>query len=432
MKDPTQPHRVKNRRPRDARRALLLFALAGWSAGPLHAGENWPQYRGPQADGHTAAPGLPLSFSETENVRWKIPVPGKAWSSPVVWDRQIWLTTATKDGKELGALCVDAESGRIVHEVVVFKPAKPQFCHPMNSYGTPTPAIENGRVYLHFGVHGTACLDTATAQTLWTRQDFACDHFRGPASSPILVDDLLVLTFDGVDVQYLVALAKTSGKTVWKRDRNITYDTPDPDYHKAYSTPAVISVSGQRQLVSPSAGATIAYVPQTGEELWRVRSGGMNAAAPPLFGNGLIYATSATGGYQLFAVRPDGRGDVTATHVAWKFAKNVPTRPAPILLGGRLFMISDAGVISCVNAITGESVWQKRLGGAFSASPLYAEGRIYFFGEEGEVPVVAAADTYQPLSNNTLGDGFMASPAVYGNSLILRSRSALYRIGQAP
>jgi len=298
----------------------------------------------------------------------------------------------------------------------------------MNSYGTPTPVIENGRIYVHFGTYGTACLDTATAKTLWTRQDFPCNHFRGPASSPVLADNLLVLTFDGVDVQYLVALDKASGKTVWKRDRNIVFDTDDTDYHKAYSTPAIITVEGRPQLVSPSAGATIAYVPHTGEEIWRVRSGGMNAAALPLFGHGLVYATSAAGGFQLFAVRPDGHGDVTDTHVAWKFAKNVPTRSSQILTGERLFMISDAGVVSCVDAKSGRAVWQHRMEGAFSASPLFAEGRVYFFGEDGEVPVVAAADQYRLLSDNRLGDGFMASPAVYHNSLVLRSRTHLYRI----
>ena len=416
----------------DSNRLLLLTLLGVWAAMPLRAGENWPQFRGPHANGQSAAQGLPVLFGEGQNVRWKTPVHGKAWSSPVVWDQQIWMSTASKDGKELGAVCIDAESGKIVHDVVVFKIAQPQFCHPMNSYGTPTPAIEKGRVYLHFGEYGTACVDTTTAKTLWTRQDFPCNHFRGPASSPIVVDDLLVLTFDGVDVQYIVGLDKLTGKTGWKRDRNTAFDTDDTDYHKAYSTPAVISVNGQQQLVSPSAGAIIAYVPKTGEEIWRVRSGGMNAAALPLFGHGLVYATSAAGGFQLFAVRPDGHGDVTDPHVAWQFDKNVPTRSSQILVGERLFMISDAGVISCVDAKSGQSVWQKRLGGAFSASPLYAEGRVYFFGEAGEVPVVAAADEYKLLANNNLGDGFMASPAVYVNSLILRSRTHLYRIEKMP
>jgi len=409
-------------------RALLWLTVVALPGGLLRASENWPQFRGPRGDGRTAARDLPVTFGEAQGVRWKTPIHGKAWSSPVVWEQQIWMTTASKDGHELGAICIDAESGRVLHDVVVFKVATPQFCHPMNSYGTSTPVIEKGRIYLHFGAHGTACLDTATAAPLWTRQDFACDHYRGAASSPIVVDGLLVLTFDGVDVQYIVALDKATGKTVWKRDRNIAYDTDDSDYKKAYSTPAVISVQGQAQLISPSAGATIAYQPLTGEEIWRVRSGGMNAAALPLFGHGLVYVTSAAGGYQLFAVRPDGRGDVTDTHVAWKFAKAVPTRSSQILVGGRLFMISDNGLLSCVDATSGKGVWQKRIGGAFSASPLFAEGRVYFFGEDGEVPVIAAADEYQLLANNRLGDGFMASPAVFGTSLILRSRTHLYRI----
>lgn len=395
---------------------------------PVKAGENWPQFRGPHANGQSTARGLPVRVGEAENLRWKTPVAGKAWSSPVVWERQIWVTTATKDGKQLGAICVDSESGRIVHDVVVFEIAEPQFCHPMNSYGTPTPVIEDGRVYVHFGVHGTACLDTATAKPLWTRQDLPCDHYRGPASSPIVVDGLLVLTFDGVDVQYLAALDKASGKTVWKRDRNIDYRLDNPDYHKAYSTPAVITVGARRQLVSPSAGATIAYLPETGEEIWRVRCGGMNAAALPLFGHGLVYATSSTGGLGLFAVRPDGRGDVTASHLAWKCSKNVPSRSSQILVGERLFMISDRGTISCLDAKSGECVWMQRVKGAYSASPLFAEGRIYFFGEDGEIPVVAAGDEFRLLADNRLGDGFMASPAVCETSLILRSRSHLYRM----
>lgn len=403
--------------------AVFLTAIA--SGAP----ENWPQFRGPGANGQSAATGLPVKFGENENVLWKTAIPGKAWSSPVVWGDRIWVTTATEDGRELGAACVDAETGRVIRQTTVFRIAEPQFCHPMNSYATPTPAIEDGRIYLHFGSHGTACLDTASADIVWSRQDMACDHFRGAASSPVLVDNLLVLTFDGVDVQYLTAMDKTTGKTVWKRNRNIAYDTDNKDYHKAYSTPALIRVGGRIQLVSPSAGATIAYEPMTGEEIWRVRSGGMNAAALPLFGHGMIFATSAAGGFQLFATRPDGKGDVTDTHVAWKYAKTVPSRSSPVLTEGRLFMISDNGMISCVDAKSGQAVWQKRTKGAFSASPLLADGKIWFFGEDGEVPVIAAAATYQPLADNRLDDGFMASPAVYQDSLVLRSRKHLYRIG---
>ena len=403
--------------------AVLSTAMAGGA-------ENWPQFRGAAANGETAAAGLPVEFGENKNILWKTAIPGKAWSSPVIWGDRIWVSTATKDGHELGAACVEAETGRIIHQITVFKLAEPQFCHPMNSYATPTPVIEEGRIYLHFGSHGSACLDTATAAVVWSRQDMPCDHYRGAASSPIVVDNLLVLTFDGVDVQYITALDKATGKTVWKRDRNIAYDTDNKDYHKAYSTPAVIRAGGRFQLVSPSAGATIAYDPPTGVEIWRVRSGGMNAAALPLYGHGMIFATSAAGGFQLFAVRPDGTGDVTDSHVVWKYKKTVPTRSSPVLAEGRLFMISDNGMMSCVDAKSGEMVWQQRVKGSFSASPLLADGKIWFFGEDGEVPVIAAAASYQALATNRLDDGFMASPAVYQNSLVLRSRKHLYRIGR--
>lgn len=409
-----------------------IFAIAAvvLSSAAARGGEDWPQFRGPHADGRTAATNLPVKFGESEGIVWKTAIRGKAWSSPVIRGDRIWVTTATEDGRELGAACVDAESGKMVHSTTVFRIAEPQFCHPMNSYATPTPVIEEGRVYLHYGSHGTACLDTATAAVVWSRRDLPCDHYRGAASSPIVVDNLLVLTFDGVDVQYLAALDKATGKTVWKHDRNITYDTDNKDYHKAYSTPAVIKADGRLQLVSPSAGATIAYDPATGEEIWRVRSGGMNAAALPLHGHGMVFATSAAGGFQLFAVRPDGKGDVTDSHVAWKYAKTVPSRSSPVLSDGRLFMISDNGMVSCVDAQSGQAVWQKRVKGAFSASPLLADGKIWFFGEDGEIPVIAAAGSYQPLADNHLDDGFMASPAVYQNSLVLRSRKHLYRIGR--
>lgn len=413
------------------RRSVILFAalVAVARVAIAHAGD-WPQFRGPTADGRTAAANLPLTFGENDQVRWKTAIPGKAWSSPVVWDKRIWLSTASEDGKQLGALRVDADSGAITLEKTVFRLDDPPYCHPMNSYATPTPVVEEGRIYLHFGSNGTACLDTATGNVLWSRRDLPCDHHRGAASSPILADGLLILTFDGVDQQYLAALDKHTGKTVWRRERGIQYETEDPDYHKAYSTPALITVAGRRQLVSPSAGATIAYEPATGVEIWRVRSGGMNAAALPLSGHGMVFATSAAGGMQLFAVKPDGTGDVTGSHVVWTCRKTVPSRSSLVLAGGRLFMISDNGMASCVDAQTGRQVWQKRLKGNFSASPLLAGDRVYFFSEEGAIPVIAAAGEFRLLAENRLDNGFMASPAVLGESLILRSRKHLYRIGR--
>ncbi len=411
-------------------RATLLLAFGAFCSA-LAAEENWPEFRGPHGDGHSDATGLPLTWSETENIRWKTPIHGKAWSSPVIWGQQVWLTTATEDGKHLYAVTVDRDSGEITRDLELFTIEKPQFCIPYNSYASSTPVIEAGRVYLHFGSAGTACLDTATGKVLWTRQDLPCNHFRGAGSSPILYGDLLILTFDGFDFQYVAALDKHTGQTVWRTDRNIQYGTDDGDAKKGYVTPTVIEFAGRKQLVSPSAGATMAFDPDSGKELWRVRSGGMNAATRPLFGHGLIYATSAAGGWQLFAVRPEGDGDISDSHVEWKFAKSVPTRSSPVLIDDLLFMVNDGGVFSCVEAKTGKAVWQKRREGAYSASPLFADGRIYFCSEEGECPVLAPEREYKELAVNKLDGSFMASPAVSGHALFLRTKTHLYRVEQA-
>ncbi len=416
-------------------RSIIIVIASLTFVANVFAHENWPEFRGPNGDGISDATGLPATFSDTENVRWKTAIHDKGWSSPVVWGDQIWLTTATEDGKQLFAICVDLNSGQITRDIKLFDIEKPQDAIAFNSYASPTPAIEAGRVYVHFGSPGTAAIDTATGQVLWTRQDLPCNHFRGAGSSPIIVDNLLVLTFDGFDYNYLVALDKRRGETVWRHDRGIDYGTRyqgNGDYHKAFSTPKVIEVDGKRQMISPSAGATIAYDPATGDELWRVKSGGMNAAARPLFAGGLVFCTAPAGGWQLFAVKPEGRGDISDTNVAWKFPKGVPSRSSPILLDGLIYMVNDGGIMSCVEAETGKLVWQYRHGGNFTASPIYADGKIYFFGEEGQAPVIEPGREYKLIAENKLEPGFMSSPAVVGKSLLLRTKTDLYRIEKTP
>ncbi len=406
----------------------LCLVLASCFAAFTSAAENWPEFRGPRGDGTTTATALPIEWSETEHITWKTPIHDRGWSSPVIWDRQLWMTTATRNGKQLFAVCVDRDTGKVTHDIQVFEIAEPQFCHAFNSYASPTPAIEAGRVYVHFGSPGTACIDTETGKILWTRQDLPCNHFRGAGSSPILYGNLLVVAFDGSDFNYVVAFDKRSGKTTWQRDRNIEYENDDGDQHKAYCTARVIKVEGRPQLVYPSAGATIAYEPQTGEEIWRVRHGGMNAASRPLYANGRLYLNSADGGFKLFALRTGGTGDVTDTHVAWKSKEGVPSRSSQLLIGDRIFMVHDRGVATCLNANTGKPIWQKRLGGDFSASPLWAAGKIYFSNQDGRTFVVAADDEFELLATNTLDDGCMASPAVYDKALFLRTEANLYRI----
>jgi outer membrane protein assembly factor BamB len=408
--------------------ALVLSAALTFAVAPGFAGENWPQFRGPNGEGITKETGLATTWSETENIVWKTPIVGKAWSSPVIWKDQIWVTNAPPDGKQLYAVCIDRNSGQIVYDIKVFEIAEPQFCYPLNSYASSTPVIEEGRAYVHFGAHGTACIDTTNGKVLWTRQDLECNHFRGPASSPILYGNLLVVAYDGYDFQYVVAFNKETGETVWKKDRNIEYGTDNGDMKKGYGTARVIDVDGIKQLVYPSAGATIAYVPESGEEIWRMNHGGMNACNTPLVGHGLLFLNSASGGFKLFAMRLGGTGDLTKTNVEWKTSQGVPSRPSTLLLDDLIFMVADNAVVTCLEAKTGKRVWNKRLEGEFSSSPIYSEGKIYFSNQDGQSFVVAASREYELLATNTLDAGCMASPAVYEKAIYLRTKEALYRI----
>lgn len=411
------------------RTTLLTCVCLSVICSTLSADENWPRFRGPRGDGHAEASNLPLTWSETENVRWKTPLPGKAWSSPVVWGDQIWLTNAPEDGKQLSAVCVDRATGRVVHNVVVFQIEEPQYCHPVNSYASPTPVIEAGRLYVHYGSHGTACLDTATAKVLWTRQDLPCNHHRGAGSSPLLYEGLVILTFDGFDQQYVVALDKQTGDTLWKADRETKFSSDNGDIMKAYGTPVVLPIGGRPLLVGTAAEVTVALDPLSGEEQWRVHHGGMNAATPPLWGDGLLYINSCAGGLGLAALRPEGQGILPQEQFAWTSKLGIPKRSGPLLIDGLITMANAGGVATCLDARTGEKVWQQRIGAKVWASPIYAEGRIYYFGSEGRMPVIQPGREFKLLAENRLDDGCMASPAVSGDALIVRTKTHLYCIG---
>jgi outer membrane protein assembly factor BamB len=409
-------------------RLLFLPGILVLLTVPTPAAEQWTQFRGPNGTGISDSKGLPTSWSEKENVAWKTKIHGKGWSSPVVWGKQVWLTTADPAGKERFALCVHRDTGKIIHDLKVFDtPKKLYTFHEFNSHASPTPVIEEGRVYVHFGSAGTACLDTKTGKPIWTRTDLHCDHWRGPGSSPILWGDLLFLTFDGHDKQFVVALNKSDGTTAWKKDRVLKYPA-DGDLKKGYSTPAVITVDGKPQLVSPSAVGTIAFDPKTGKEIWKVHHGGMNAANPPLYGNGLVYLVTGDGGFGLLAVRPTGSGDVTETHIAWKHNKAAPSRPSPLYFENFLYTVSNDGVAQCLAAKTAEQVWSRRLNGAYVASPVYADGLLYFFDQQGKGLVVDAKDKGKIIATNKLDAGCMATPAFAGKALFVRTKTHLYRI----
>jgi outer membrane protein assembly factor BamB len=400
---------------------------------PVCAEDSWTQFRGPNGSGLSKSTGLPTTWDEKTNIAWKMAIPGKGWSSPVVLGKQVWLTTAPPEGTTRHALCIDRDSGKILRDIKVFDTPKPLYtmgaAATFNSHASPSPVIEEGRVYVHFGSAGTACIDTRTFDVLWTRTDLKCDHWRGPGSSPVLFDDLLFLTFDGFDRQYVVALHKGTGRTAWEKDRAIDYRTDNGDLRKAYSTPAIVMVAGKPQLISPSAGGTESYDPKTGKLLWTVHHrGSMNAAAPPLVGQGRVYVDIAYGS-KLLAIRPTGAGDVTSSHIDWTVKRNVPTRPAPVLVGDLIYMVSDLGIVTCLEAKSGKEVWTKRLGDKFSSSPVYADGHLYFCGQDtGNCYVLATGRETKVVATNLLDDGCMASPAIAGKALFIRTKQSLYRI----
>jgi len=401
---------------------IFLFL---WMSGVLTlSAAHWNQFRGPNGEGKTDA-NLPLEFGEGKNVKWKTPMLGKAWSSPVVWDKQIWFTNAEADGHKLWAVCLDAKTGKVLHNKLVFEVAKPQKSPvSMNSYASCTPVIEEGRVYVTFGAHGTACLDTKTAEVLWQRQDeeLYCDHFRLPASSPILYKGLLFLLFDGADKQFAVALDKKSGKTKWLHKRAFDYRTNNGDRKKAYATPTILTHKGRAQLIAPAGVATEALDPMSGKLLWTARTGGMNASGCPQYGHGLVYVNNGMG--SMSAIKPEGTGDLEA---AWSTRRNIPKKSSMILHGAHLYMAADTGVATCLEAKTGKTVWSERVNaGEFAASPILAKDRLYFFGMKGDVAVVAAAPQFKVLPCGKFDDGFMATPAVIGDALILRTKSAVY------
>ena len=418
-------------------RALLSLIVSIFVAIPLGGAENWPQFRGPHGDGRSSATALPVEFGEGKNVQWKTAVHGKGWSSPVVWGSQIWLTTATEDGTALSVVCLDAATGKVLHDKVLFHVDSPQFCHKFNSYASPTPVIEEGRIYVTFGSPGTACLDTRTAEVLWQRRDFVCNHYRGAGSSPILYEDLLIMNFDGSDFQFIVALDKKSGKNVWKKDRSVDFKdldaqgkpTAEGDFRKAFSTPHVIEHDGKAILLSSGAKAHYGYDPRTGEELWRAEEPGQHSASTrPVAGKGMAFFPTGFSKGQLLAVKLGGRGVLDDAHIAWRLKRSVPNKPSVLLIDDLLYLIDDGGIASCVEAKSGDVVWTERIQGNYSAAPIFAAGKIYVCSEEGKVTVFAAGREFKSLATNQFADGFMASPAVIGNALILRSKTHVYRV----
>ncbi len=395
-------------------RALLFLLLCA----PILA-QDWPEFRGPTGQGISDERGLPLTWSETRNVRWKVAIPGRGWSSPAIQGDRIWLTTATEEGKSLRAICVDRNSGALLQNVEIFRRKESGPINAKNSHASPTPVLEGDRIYLHFGAHGTACI-TQTGEIVWkTRLEYDNGQ-HGPGGSPVVYENLLILSCDGQDVQFVVALDKLTGKVRWKRFR---------EGFQAYTTPLVIRLPSGDQLISPGAFRAVAYEPRSGKEIWQVKYGqGFSNVPRPVYANGLVFLCTGFQEPSLLAVRVDGRGDVTKTHIAWTLKRGVPLTPSPLLVGEELYLINDGGIATCVDVNTGNEYWRVRLGGSHSASPIYADGRIYFLSEEGESVVIAPGKQYKVLATNMVDGETLASMAVSGGSIFVRSRTHLYRL----
>ena len=398
--------------------ALGVSAIFLLTAGALPAGD-WPQFRGPTGQGISDETGLPIQWSESENIKWKVPIPGEGWSSPVIKDGRVWLTAATEGGRSLRAIAVNVASGEMIHNVEVFREDQPTKKHKKNSYATPTPILEGDRVYVHFGTQGTAAL-TDAGKIVWKNEELSYVPGHGQGGAPELAGDLLVISCDGTDQQYVVALDKDTGKIRWR--------TPRRNARMAFTTPLAITEGGTRQVVSPGADRAVAYQLETGEELWSIRYGGFSNVPRPVFAHGLVFVASGFYNPVLFAVRPDGKGDVTESHVAWSTSRGVPLTSSPVVAGDAIYFVSDNGIASCLDAKTGQQRWRSRLAGAYVASPLYAGGHIYFQSETGLTTVIKPGKAFERVAENQLDGRTFASPAIVGGAIFLRTDTHLYRI----
>jgi outer membrane protein assembly factor BamB len=435
-------------------KTVSVVVLLAAGAAAVAAADSWPQWRGREGQGHSADAGdLPVTWSESENVAWKTPLPGRGWSSPVLDESHVWLTTAVETAADeaetaerlaatknsqpvevaravtMRALAVDRASGALVHDVELFTVEKPQPIHKLNSFASPSPVLAGGRLYCHFGDYGTACLDTATAKVSWVNRDLRLDHMNGPGSTPVLWRDRLVITCDGSDVQFIAALDTATGAVAWKTPRSGRLND-NPDLKKAYGTPLVLPVGGRDVVVSPGADWVYGYDPETGAELWRASYGvlGFSVVPRPVAAHGLVFLSTSFTKPEMLAIRPGGAG--VEPEIVWRQARGAPSMPSPLVVGDELYVVSDKGIATCLDAKTGDVVWSERLGGNFSSSPLFADGRIYVGNRDGATSVIKPGRKFDLVATNQLDGQIFATPAAVGRAIYLRTDEAMYRLEQ--
>jgi outer membrane protein assembly factor BamB len=411
-------------------RSVFSVIVASAVVGAALAGD-WPQFRGPTGQGHAKEEKVPTEWSATRNA-WKKDIPGAGWSSPVIVGGKVYLTSADeiKGSRDLSlrALCLDAKDGKILWNREVFRQEakKAPNIHTKNSHASPTPIVEGERLYVHFGHQGTACLDLS-GKVLWTNRDLRYAPVHGNGGSPVLVDGLLVFSTDGAAIRQVVALDAKDGTVKWKTPRS----GEKPFKSFSFSTPLVITVAGKKQIISAGSDMVGAYDPATGDEIWKVRYDGYSVVPRPVYGHGMVFLSTGYDSPEMLAIAADGKGDVTDTHVKWRLDRGVPKTPSPLLVGDELYLVSDDGLGSCLDAKSGKVHWQRRVPGrAFSASPIHAGGNIYLLSEEGVGTVLKASKTFEQVARNDVGERTLASYAVSDGCLFIRTARRLYKVGK--
>jgi outer membrane protein assembly factor BamB len=420
---------------------ILCFFCIAFLFGYEQAGSqnsNWTHFRGSDMNGLATGENIPLK-PDSSAIKWKTKIHDSGYSSPVIFSNQIWVTTAKSDGKELYAVCTDFLTGNIIYDIRVFTPVEIEGKHPSNTYASPTPCIEKGFVYVNYGNMGTACINTSNGSIVWKRTDFKCKLVQGPASSPVLYKNLLILHFEGVDVRYIVALDKSNGEIVWKTERPEEPYKPLPEIgRKAYITPLIINVKGRDMMISNGSAVCIAYDPSNGKEIWRVVNGAESTIAMPFSENGIVYYysgfTQESDGKkftELMAINPDGFGDITTSKVIWKKREELSRNQCltPVIKDGLIYTVNTRNLMMCIDAKTGKEIWSKHVTSNYDASPLYVNGNIWFFSVRGEALIIKAGREYEVVAQNQMDSGIWATPAVLRNSMILRTQKYLYRIG---
>lgn len=414
------------------RLALCLFL--GWTSCSIAAGDDpWPRFRGPSGDGTaTADASLPLRWGADENILWRCELPGEGWSSPVIGEGTVYLTAAIPDSEgeegdlDLSLLMVDAERGELTKTIKLLDQsgADSPDIHSKNSHASPTPELSADRVFVHFGHQGTAATDRQ-GKVLWTNRELRYKPVHGNGGSPLLVGDQLVIAYDGGEDPFVAALDAASGKVRWRIPRPV-------ESSRAFSfcTPTAIEVDGRTQIIIPGSDCVTAHDPQNGEIIWYARYDGYSVVPKPLYAGGLVFLSTGYGETQLLAIRPTGSGDVTESHIAWSVDRGAPKTPSMVADEELLYVLSDDGILTALEIESGEVVYRKRIGGAYSASPVLAAGRLYLLSEQGKTTVIRSGPEFEQLAENDLGERALASPAIVGNTIYLRTAKALYKIGE--